>query len=175
MRIDVLDRLHDAHQGIKKCRERAKTSVWWPGLSQQLKEVVKKCPTCIKERVDPAEPVILSELPDRPWQKVAADLFVLRRHPYLLVIDCFSRYVEVAKLSRTTSPDVTAHLQSMFARHGIPERLINDNGLQFSSISFPNLLKAMDLLTSLLAPIPESKWRGRMCGSNREESTIETL
>ena len=33
----------------------------------------------------------------------------------------------------------------------------------------------MDLLTSLLAPIPASKWRGRMCGSNREESTIETL
>ena len=91
MRIDVLDRLHDAHQGITKCRERAKTSVWWPGLSQQLKEVVKKCPTCIKERIDPAEPVILSELPDRPWQKVAADLFVLRRHPYLLVIDYFSR------------------------------------------------------------------------------------
>ena len=37
MRIDVLDRLHDAHQGITKCLERAKTSVWWPGLSSSEK------------------------------------------------------------------------------------------------------------------------------------------
>ena len=60
MRIDVLEKLHDAHQGITKCRERAKASVWWPGLSHQLEEVVKQCPTCIKERVNPAEPVIPS-------------------------------------------------------------------------------------------------------------------
>ena len=77
MRIEVLERLHDAHQGITKCRERATASVWWPGLSHQLEEVVKQCPICIKEWVNPAEPVIPSELPDRPWQKVAADLFEL--------------------------------------------------------------------------------------------------
>ena len=98
MRIDVLEKLHDAHQGITKCRERAKASVWWPGLSHQLEEVVKQCPTCIKEQVNPAEPVIPSKLPHRLWQKVAADLFELKGHPYLLVIDCFSRYIEVAKL-----------------------------------------------------------------------------
>ena len=98
--------------------------------------MVKQCPTCIKERVNPAEPVIPSELPDRPWQKVAADLFELKGHPYLLVIDYFSRYIEVAKLSSTTSPDVSVHLQSMFARHGIPEQFISDNGPQFSSTSF---------------------------------------
>lgn len=94
MRIGVLERLHDAHQGITKCRERAKSSVWWPGLSQQLDEVVKKCPTCIKECINPAKPVIPSELPDHPWQKVAADLFELKGHPYLLVIDYFPHYVE---------------------------------------------------------------------------------
>ena len=49
--------------------------VAWP--DQQLEEVVKQCPTCIKERVNPAEPVIPSELPDRPWQKAVADLFEL--------------------------------------------------------------------------------------------------
>ena len=98
MRIDVLEKLHDAHQGITKYRQRAKASVWWPGLSHQLEEDVEQCPTCIKERVNPAESVIPSELPDRSWQKVAADLFELTGHPYLLVIDYFSRYIEVGKL-----------------------------------------------------------------------------
>ena len=57
------------------------------------------------------------------------------------VIDYFSRYIEVAKLSCTTPPDVTAHLQSMFARRGISEQLISDGGLQFSSTSFSKFTK----------------------------------
>ena len=66
MRIDILEKLH---QGITKCREGAKASVWWPGLSHQLEEVVKQCPTCIKERVNPAEPVIRPSYPIDPGRK----------------------------------------------------------------------------------------------------------
>ena len=66
MRLDVLDKLHEGHQGITKCRERAKTSFWWPGLSKKLEELVNNCSTCIKERVNRPEPAIPSELPDRP-------------------------------------------------------------------------------------------------------------
>ena len=54
MRLQVLDRIHEAHQDIAKCREHAKASVWWPGLSKQLEEVVNKCPTCIEKRVNAA-------------------------------------------------------------------------------------------------------------------------
>ena len=60
MRLDVLDKLHEGHQGITKCRERAKTSVWWPGLRKQLEELVNNYSTCIKERVNRPEPVIPS-------------------------------------------------------------------------------------------------------------------
>lgn len=121
MRLHVLQRIHEPHQGINKCRERANISVWWPGLSRQLKEVVKRCPTCIKQLVNTAEPANPSELPDRPWQKLAADLFGLKNQQYLLVIDYFSRYVEVDKLPNATSPDIMVHLKSMFAQHDIPD------------------------------------------------------
>ena len=36
LRQDMLHRIHEGHQGIVKCRERARHSVWWPGLSAQL-------------------------------------------------------------------------------------------------------------------------------------------
>ena len=41
MRLQVLDKIHEGHQGIVKCRERAKTSVWWPGLSHEVYLVVE--------------------------------------------------------------------------------------------------------------------------------------
>ena len=40
--------------------------------------------------VNTAEPAIPSELPDRPWQKAAADFFKLKDQQYLLVIGYFS-------------------------------------------------------------------------------------
>ena len=46
MRLEILDKIHAGHQGIVKCRERAKNSVWWPGLSKQLKDIMRKCTIC---------------------------------------------------------------------------------------------------------------------------------
>ncbi len=58
LREDILQRLHVGHQGIKKCRERARQAVWWPGLSKQLEETVRNCTECSKHRSQRAEPLI---------------------------------------------------------------------------------------------------------------------
>lgn len=136
MRNDILARLHVGHQGVVKCRERARQSVWWPGLSQQLNELVLNCRTCCKERQNYREPLMPSDYPDRPWQRLGADLFSLRGESYLLVVDYASRYVEIARLTPSRSADVIIHLKSIFARHGIPEMLVTDNGPQFSGTAF---------------------------------------
>ena len=41
-------------------------------------------------------PLIATPLPDHPWQVVATDLFELRGIDFLIVMDYFSRYIEVA-------------------------------------------------------------------------------
>ena len=48
MQSDILNKLHMGHQGIRKCRERAKQAVWWPGISKQLEKLLRECPSCIK-------------------------------------------------------------------------------------------------------------------------------
>ena len=136
MRNSVLVALHEGHQGMSRCRERARETVWWPGLSSQINELVKNCTICIKERANPVEPLMPSELPERPWQKVGADLFTLNNCNYLLLVDYYSRFVEIAKLTPTRSEDVIVHLKSIFSRHGIPELFYSDNGPQFSSQQF---------------------------------------
>ncbi|MCY3930012.1 MAG: RNase H-like domain-containing protein, partial [Acidobacteria bacterium] len=136
MHMEILEKLHEGHQGITKTRERAKQSVWWPGLSSQIEEMVKNCPTCCKSQSQRAQPLIPSTLPSLPWQKVAMDIFEWKKASYLLLVDYYSRYIEIAKLSRPTSGEVIMHTKSIFARHGIPETVISDNGPQFSSKEF---------------------------------------
>ena len=94
--------------------------------TQKAQPALKKVP----------ESVISSKLADRPWQKVAADLFELKGQSYLLVIDYFSLCVEIAKLTCTISPDIVTHLKSMFARQGIPDQLLSYNSPQFSATLF---------------------------------------
>ena len=136
LRKEMLKKIHSSHQGITKCRERARQSVWWPGLSTQLNELVQECSECLRTQRQRPQPLKPTPLPQLPWQKVATDLFEWKQGTYLLVVDYFSRYIEIARLNRTTTSEVVTHLKSIFARHGIPETLISDNGPQYTSQEF---------------------------------------
>ena len=144
MQREILSRLHEAHQGIVKCRERARNTVWWLGINKQLEEVVRNCSKCAESRSDKAEPIMYSEFPNRPWEKVASDLFEHNKHSYLLVVDYYSRYIEIARLYSTSSNAVINHLKSIFARHGIPQSLISDNGPQYSGNAFREFAKSYE-------------------------------
>ena len=115
-----------------KCCARARQSVWWPGLSGPLQELVAKCQVCTKDQPQNAEPLIPSELPKLPFQRVGTNLFEWEKRTYLLVFDYYSRYIEIALLNRTTAVDVITHMKSIFARHRIPEIVMSDNGPQYA-------------------------------------------
>ena len=138
---EILDRLHTGHQGITKCRQRARQSVWWLHISAQIEELIRKCPTCCIEQKPRAEPMIPSLLPDRPWHKVGMDLFYWDQATYLLIVDYYSRYIEVSRLSSESAQEVIRHTKSIFARHGIPAEVVSDNGPQFTSEEFQRFSK----------------------------------
>ena len=103
-------------------------------------------------------PLIPSTLPDYPWQQVAADLFQLKGSDYIVIVDYFSRYPEVHKLTTTTSKNIINSLKTAFACHGIPETLRTDNGPQFNSIEFTEFAKQYDFTHTTSSPhFPASK------------------
>lgn len=103
---EMLDRVHEGHMGIIKCRLRAQQSVWWLGLSTQIAKLVAQCEVCTKCQPCHPEPMMATELPKQPWQKVGADMFYWNNDTYLLVVDYYSRYIEIAKTPITTSAGV---------------------------------------------------------------------
>lgn len=121
---------------MTKCRQRAKDSVWWRGIRKDIEETVTKCPICCRQRAQHAEPLMPSQLPVLLRQKIATDLFERRKVDYLLVVDCYSRYIEVEKLTSTTAASVISHLKSILSRHDIPETVMLDNGPQYSASVF---------------------------------------
>ena len=76
LRNTMLSRLHDdGHVGLTKCRERANTSVWWPGLSRDLSEYLAACQFCqIHAPVHRKEPLLSTPMPERPWSHIATDM-----------------------------------------------------------------------------------------------------
>lgn len=60
-------------------------------------------------------------------------------------MDYYSRYAELAKLNSVTSADIILDLKSVFARDGIPEYLVSDNGPQYTSKAFPAVSKEYGL------------------------------
>jgi len=119
----------------------ARQSIWWPGLSKELEQRVRNCPECLKAQKQRPQPLTLTPLPTLPWEKVGSDLFEWKGAMYVLVVDYYSRYIEIARLTQATSADVINHLKSMFARHGIPEAFVSDNGPQYTSGMFEDFAK----------------------------------
>ena len=153
----TLEKIHAGHQGVQRCRLRANTSVWWPGISHEVENMVKQCLRCARDHTLPNEPMIPTELPEYPWQKVGTDLFHFKGATYLLVVDYFSRYPETQKLSGTTSQDVIEVLKTIFSRHGIPETVFSDNGPQFASLEFTQFAEMYDFHHATSSPLfPQS-------------------
>jgi len=78
------------------------------------------------------------ELPSRPWQKIGADLFVLGQQTFLIMVDYWSNFFEVVEIHKKTAQAVITQLKVQFARHGIPEVLMTDNGSEFDNQEFQN-------------------------------------
>ena len=138
LREEMLHKIHKAHQGVDSSIRRARESLFWPGMQAAIKEKCFSCGLCaqyVSER--PQEPMKSHTIPVRPWSKISADLFQLDGNNYLVMVDHYSDYIELDSLSGNNSANtVIRAMKRQFARHGIPDELITDNGPQFESYEY---------------------------------------
>uniref|UniRef100_A0A8D0C7Y7 Gypsy retrotransposon integrase-like protein 1 n=1 Tax=Scleropages formosus TaxID=113540 RepID=A0A8D0C7Y7_SCLFO len=145
LRKEMLCRIHEGHLGIEKCKRRSRDAIYWPGMNADIEKMVSTCEICLKHQNKQArEPLITVDLPKYPWQKVGTDLFHFNGKDYLLVVDYFSSYPEIALLSNSSSACVIQHMKSVFARHGIPTVVMSDNGPCYSSSEFQDFAAHYD-------------------------------
>ena len=128
-RSELLRRIHSSHLGVNGCLNRARECLYWPGMTADIKNYVSTCEACREyEQGQVKETMMSPETPNRPWQRVAADLFEFEGKTYLVTSDYYSDFFELDHLRSLSSVCVIRKLKARFARHGIPEQLVTDNG-----------------------------------------------
>jgi hypothetical protein len=137
LRDDIKRKLHTGHLGINSCLRRARELVFWPGISAEIHKFVESCDTCMSMPDKQApEPPMMHEIPDRPWQKVGSDICELDGRKYLVTVDYYSKFFELDYLPDMCSDIVITKTKAHFARHGVPDIYVSDNGPQYTSAKF---------------------------------------
>ena len=154
LRREVLSMLHNEHMGISKTKSLARYYVWWPKIDEDIETLIKECEPCQVNRNEPEKHSSHTwEYPGGPWQRIHIDFCgPFRGQMYLVIVDAYSKWPEVIRMSSTTSQDTIKILFSLFARHGLPHKLVSDNGPQFTSNEFQLFLNSCGILHIKTAP-----------------------
>ncbi|XP_062700588.1 uncharacterized protein K02A2.6-like [Aedes albopictus] len=133
-----LRQLHRGHPGILRMKALARSYVYWPLIDEEIAQYVKACKHCASvARSPPKEAPVPWPRPTGPWKRVHVDYAgPIDGVHYLLAVDAHSKWPEVVPTQRITSTATISILRSIFARLGMPETLVSDNGTQFTSSEF---------------------------------------
>ncbi|XP_058445439.1 uncharacterized protein K02A2.6-like [Malaya genurostris] len=143
MQSGILKLLHANHAGVVKMKLLARRSVYWFGINKDIENFAKQCDICSSMTVAPKQKIESKWTPTtRPFSRLHIDFFYFEHRTFLLVVDSFSKWIEVEYMkSGTDSGKVLRKLVAIFARFGLPDVLVSDGGPPFNSYGFVNFLE----------------------------------
>ena len=161
--------LHAAHQGEERMLRQARNAVFWPGMTADIRQSVENCSQCqLYQRANPKETLRPSVAPPYPWHTVGADFMHLRHKTFIVIVDYFSNDILVKKMHLTTASSVIAVFKELILQHGIPAKLVSDNGPPFGSADFGIFCKSWGIEQQPISP-------GHSQGNGQIERTIQTI
>ena len=152
-RASTLKVLHMGHYAVDKMSLRARETVYWPGISEDIRHTYHHCHICAKfARTQQRETLQSIETLQTTWEQLGLDIFTLRNTQYLLVIDYFSQFPVVKQLQSIHSLSVIKHLKDIFTEIGIPRCIVPDGGTQFTSQEFQDFTRTWGIQHKVTSP-----------------------
>ncbi|VDI13638.1 Hypothetical predicted protein [Mytilus galloprovincialis] len=150
LRDDILKSYHDSllggHGGIERTYHTIRYKYYWPGMYSDIQQYVQTCIQCQRAKPDAHKrPTPLQPLPILDvFRRVHMDILgPFRKSPdgyshVLLVVDSFSKYVEIFPMKNTGAKDVANIFYNQWiCRYSAPDAILTDKGQNFMS----NILK----------------------------------
>ena len=133
---------------------RAKETAYWPGINEQLEQLILNCQLCLKysRSKDKNTPntALGHEIPSVPWNKATTDIIHFKSKSYLLVVHYTNRFPIVRELKSMSAQHITEHFRLIFSEYGWPDTLVSDNGPCYVAEMLTSLMKeyAVNHITS---------------------------
>ncbi|GFX16957.1 hypothetical protein TNCV_2519341 [Trichonephila clavipes] len=142
----IMERHHNdpmaGHYGEEGTFQKIARRYYWTGMRKYISDYIKKCPECARFKATNQKPAGLLRTPvySQRFEVIAIDLFGplpqtdTGKQWIFIVEDCATKWVELFALSQASARQcATTLIEEVFMRHGIPRRIISDNGTQFVS------------------------------------------
>ncbi|MBW0476536.1 hypothetical protein O181_016251 [Austropuccinia psidii MF-1] len=163
IQLSILQKCHDSplagHHGQEKTLKIFKRNFHWSGMTKFIKDYVSSCQQCSRNRnIHPKKFGFLRPLPipNDPW--ICRSMEFITQLPLsnsfdsiLVIVDRFSKMaVFIPTMSSITSLYL-AHLliRNIFAKHGLPSRIVSDRGSSFVSYFWTNLFQQLNISRDL--------------------------
>ena len=129
---EALKLLHSSPMGIVKMKDRARTSFFWSSIDRDIESHLSECHPCATfQEKQPKETLLNDPISTNPWYALAMDNFVFNSKHYLIVVNCFSKFVVVEPSKDLTSMTTINSLLDIFSEHGFPATIRCDQGCNF--------------------------------------------
>ncbi|CAL9686186.1 unnamed protein product [Knipowitschia caucasica] len=119
-----------------------------------VEKTCKQCDRCqLEQRMPRPVPLHPWEFPGEVWKRLHIDFagpFI--GHMFMIVVDAYSKWLEVFKMAKITSSATISRLRRLFASYGLPEQIVTDNATTFMSEEFQLFMKRNGILHTTGAP-----------------------
>ena len=138
----VLDELR-THPGCSKMKALARCYIWWLKMDSDIENLVKYDQVCQESRLSPpTAPLHPCGWPSKPWSRLHLDFAgPLLGHNYLVLIDAYSKWMDVQLMTSTTSAKTIEKFLMIFSTHGLPLKIVTDIGTAFTSNEFRHFME----------------------------------
>ena len=154
----LLRKIHNAHQGIVKTRKLAQQLYYWPGMNNDIKQMVENCSACQRFRPSqPRERFVEQEHDEEtlslyPMAAVALDYFTFHNKVFLVMVDSYSGYPAVAKMRGHSGSELQEQLFEWFSYFGIPGAIRTDNGPPFNGHEWREFCNGLNIEAQFSSP-----------------------
>ena len=145
LRNDLLSVVHESHLGICKTLDHVGTCIFWPNITNDIKDMISHCRACAQHQDKQLNKTIVSDPELKPWTSLSIDNFEHKGRHYLIILGRCTKFVVVKRVHSYDANTTTETMCEVFSEFGLPDNIHSDRGRNFLSGHFTQFLNTLGI------------------------------